>query len=373
MFVAWETPRRVFEYEAGMTPWHQLATVGAVVFGASFLLMFYNMVVSAYAGEPAGDNPWTYASTAEWAVASPPPLENFPGLPSYGDGTLRFLDRSATATAGGEAGEVTDGGAAASGHGEDHASVWPFGVGVAAFLVFFGLSGLENGAFPTGTMGPVYAVTLGLGLVATLATLVGMGYERFHGPSGPFGESWPFEGVDNLKTGVWIFLASDVVLFGAFIGAYVFLRFSVGWTGWEPIPENIGPGLINTYLLLTSSFAVVLALEAAERRNRLGVVASLVTTLVLGIGFLGNKAIEWAHLFGEGVGLSSNIRASTFFLTTGLHAAHVITGLVIVAYLLPRAWRGAYLDDAGPIEHFGLYWHFVDIVWLFLFPLFYIL
>jgi cytochrome c oxidase subunit I+III len=369
MFVAWETPRRVFEYEASMTPWHQLATVGAVVFAASFLIMFYNLIVSAYAGERAGDNPWRYSSTAEWAVASPPPLENYPGRPTYGDGVLRFRGVSTTAADGGTA----DGGVVHADDHPSHASVWPFGVGAAAFLVLFGLSGLRGGSFPSGTMGLVYAGATGLGLVATLATLVGMARERFTGPSGPFGESWPFDGVDNVKTGVWIFLASDVVLFGAFVGAYVFLRFSMGWTGWEPIPENVTPGLVNTYLLLTSSFAVVLALEAAERGSRYGVVASLVTTLVLGLGFLGNKAIEWSHLFAEGIGLSSNVRASTFFLTTGLHAAHVVTGLVIVAYLLPRAWRGAYLDDDAPIEGFGLYWHFVDIVWLFLFPLFYIL
>jgi cytochrome c oxidase subunit I+III len=385
MFVAWETPRRVFQYEASMTPWHQLATVGAVVFGASFLIMFYNLVVSAYAGEPAGENPWDYSSTAEWAVPSPPPLENFPGIPSYGDGSLRFLggssvEEATSATDGGAAGEVTDGGVAADataeGHGHDgpsHASVWPVGVSVGAFLLLFGLSGFKSGSFPTGSMGTVYLASAGVGLVGTLAALVGMARERFTGPSGPFGESWPFADVDNLKTGVWIFLASDVVLFGAFIGAYVFLRFSTGWTGWEPIPENVTPGLINTYLLLTSSFAVVLALEAAERESRWGVIASLVTTLVLGIGFLGNKAIEWNHLFHEGIQLSSSVRASTFFLTTGLHAAHVISGLVIVLYMIPRAWKGAYLGESAPVEHFGLYWHFVDIVWLFLFPLFYIL
>jgi cytochrome c oxidase subunit I+III len=385
MFVAWETPRRVFEYETGLTPWHQLATVGAVIFGASFLLMFYNMIVSAYAGEPVGDNPWQYSSTAEWAVGSPPPLENFPGIPSYGDGRLRFL--GGTAAGDGRAGtpdggteEVTDGGVAgvveradaADAH-ESHASVWPVGVSVAVFLLFFGLSGFQGGSFPSGTTGTVYAAATGVGLVGSLATLVAMARERFHGPSGPFGESWPFAGVDNTKTGVWIFLASDVVLFGAFVGAYVFLRFASGWVGWEPIPENVTPGLVNTYILLTSSFAVVLALEAAERESRWGVVASLVTTLILGVGFLGNKAIEWNHLFHEGIWLSSNVRASTFFLTTGLHGAHVIVGLVIAGYMIPRAWNGAYLGDSAPIEQFGLYWHFVDIVWLFLFPLFYIL
>jgi cytochrome c oxidase subunit I+III len=402
MFVAWETPRRVFEYDAAMTPWHRIATVGAVILGASFLIMIYNMIVSSYAGEKAGDNPWAYSTTAEWAVSSPPPLENFPGLPSYGEGRLQFLGGSegeANVADGGSEEDsttgVTDGGtatatpatAAGTGTAEapatadhhaddehvDHASIWPFAAGLATFVLFFGASGFQTGSFPEGTMGTVYATATGIGLVATLGAFVGMARENFSGLSGPFGESWPFGGVDNTKTGVWIFLASDVVLFGAFIGAYVFLRYSAGWIGWEPIPENVTPGLVNTYLLLTSSFAVVLALEAAERESRWGVIASLGMTLLLGIGFLGNKAIEWNHLFHEGIWLSSNIRASTFFLTTGLHAAHVIVGLIITLYMIPRAWNGAYLDDESPIEHFGLYWHFVDIVWLFLFPLFYIL
>jgi cytochrome c oxidase subunit I+III len=70
---------------------------------------------------------------------------------------------------------------------------------------------------------------------------------------------------------------------------------------------------------------------------------------------------------------STNVASSTFYLTTGLHALHVIAGLFMTLYLIARAWNGAYLDDDQPVELFGLYWHFVDIVWLFLFPLFYIL
>ncbi|WP_193570666.1 cbb3-type cytochrome c oxidase subunit I [Halorubellus sp. JP-L1] len=426
MFVAWETPRRVFAYDPSMTIWHQLSTVGAVVLGGSFLIMFYNLITSAYRGERADDDPWAYVTTAEWAVSSPPPLENFPGLPSYASGKLAFLggdsesletvDDDAPAAADGSGGAATDGGGrgggggaatdgggggattdggapatasasdalAASSHTEaevhageehhaSHASIWPFLVSVGALLLFFGLSGYTNQSFPEGTMGTVYAGSTGVGLLWLFASLVGMARESFTGPSGPYGESWPFEKVSNMKTGMWIFLASDVVLFGAFIGAYVFLRFASGWIGWEPIPENIVPGLINTYVLLTSSFTVILALEAAERKSRGGVVASLAATLILGLGFLGNKVIEWEHLFHEGIWIDTSIRASTYFLTTGLHGAHVIVGLIITLYMIPRAWGGAYLDDSGPIEYFGLYWHFVDIVWLFLFPLFYIL
>ncbi|WP_458187673.1 cbb3-type cytochrome c oxidase subunit I [Haladaptatus sp. NG-WS-4] len=377
MFVAWETPRRDFVYDVAFVPWHRLATVGAFVLGVSFLVMFYNLSKSLVSGETAEDNPWAFSTTTEWAIPSPPPLDNFPGSPSFAGGSLRF-EPSATDGGEGDASRVSsgvepDGGVASVGHGEDHASIWPFVVGVGAFFTFLGLSGFEQGRLVGGTAGVAYLVALGGGFALGLFALVSMASERFHGPEGPFGESWPFEGVENTKLGMWIFLASDVVLFGAFIGSYVFIRVASGWVEWHPVPHDPLPGLVNTYLLLTSSFSVVLALVAAERNSRRGLVASLVVTFALGVAFLVNKAIEWQELFHEGLTLSANVRTSTFYLTTGLHAAHVIVGLFVVLYLVARAWRGAYLDDERPVEYFGLYWHFVDIVWLFLFPLFYIL
>ncbi|ELZ74451.1 cox-type terminal oxidase subunit I/III [Haloferax volcanii DSM 14919] len=394
LFVAWETPRRVFDYAPELAPWHQLATVGGFVLGLSFLIMFYNLFKSAFAGDPAPDNPWEYATTAEWAVPSPPPLENFDGTPTYRDGHLEFLDAGEVAPSEGRSSgptgaAVSDGGVTASAttavssalptveatevEGPSHASIWPFVLSAGAFLVLLGLSPLQDAAFPAGMVGAAYATTAVAGGVVTLGSLVAMGLEPFHGPVFEEGEAWPFAGIDNGKVGMWIFLASDVVLFGGFIGAYVFTRVAFGWTGWEPIPSDPIPGLVNTYILLTSSFTVVLALVAAEKRHKWGLVTSLGATFVLGIGFLVNKGLEWQHLFHEGLWLSTNVRASTFFLTTGLHAAHVIAGLVIALYLTARAWRGAYLEDSRSVEYFGLYWHFVDIVWLFLFPLFYIL
>jgi cytochrome c oxidase subunit I+III len=380
MFVAWETPRRVFNYPPEFAIWQQLSTVGGFVLGLSFLLMFYNFTKSYFSGPDVDGNPWAYATTAEWAVPSPPPLENFPGLPSYASGKLDFLTPKAQADGG--ATVETDGGVAAvTEEHVDHASIWPFAIGVTSFVTALGLSGFHQnvGALTDGnpattsTIDPVYSAIAIVGGVLLLVSLFMMGKERFDGPSGGFGEAWPFDGIVNTKTGVWLFLASDVVLFGAFIGSYIFLRVANGWMGWEGIVHDVIPGLMNTYLLLTSSFTVVLALVAARKESRLGLVASLTATLLLGLGFLGNKAIEWMELFEQGNGLSSSIEASTFFLTTGLHAAHVIAGLIITIYLIWRAWGGAYMGDDSTVEYFGLYWHFVDIVWLFLFPLFYIL
>jgi cytochrome c oxidase subunit I+III len=426
MFLAWETPRRVFDYGDFATTialgelgtyvipyevWHNASTLGAAILGASFLIMFYNLFVSYWRGEDVGDNPWAYATSAEWAVSSPPPLENFHGTPSYASGKLEFLDdeevarRSSGSSGGGHAGHgaaATDGGTSTDGgaiaqagpeaalatgtdtageHGHDghpdHASLWPFIISVAGFVLFLGLSGIRTG-------GTFYTSLTLVGAVGVFGSFVGMAREPFHSPEPLLAERWPYGSVEKMKLGMWTFLASDIVLFGAFIGSYVFVRVAYGWEEWHHlIPEAhvTMPGLINTYLLLTSSFAVVLAMVAAEKQSRKGVLLSLGATFALGVGFLINKAMEWDHLFNlhgseafpHGWDLTTNLASSTFYLTTGLHGAHVAIGLIMVAYMFTRAWNGAYMGDEKPIEYFGLYWHLVDIVWLFLFPLFYIL
>jgi cytochrome c oxidase subunit I+III len=397
LFVVWETPRRVFNYSEAFTPWHRIATIGGFVLGFSFLIMFYNMGKSLWTGEVAGKNPWAYSTTAEWAINSPPPLENFPGVPSYREGKLTFLDR--VAPDGGTTAQ-TDGGANvvqqahgnegghAGGH-DDHASLVPFILSLGGFVLFVGMAGLFNyGVTVNGqeirgvaealrvgapAVDPAYlAVTVGGGVLLTFG-LVAFALESFEVTDMAVAERWPFDGVERGKLGMWLFLASDVVLFAGFIGSYIFIRVAEGWNAaiWA-LPEESLPGLVNTYILLTSSFTVVLALVAAEKGSSKGVVASLAATVLLSVGFLGNKGLEWLHLFHEGHTPSAGIAESTFFLTTGLHAAHVVVGILIALFMIGRAARGAYVEDDAQLEYYGLYWHFVDIVWLFLFPLFYI-
>ncbi|PSP27380.1 hypothetical protein BRC65_06150 [Halobacteriales archaeon QH_2_65_14] len=233
-------------------------------------------------------------------------------------------------------------------------------------------------------------------------SLVGMGYESFFVPEPDMAEQWPFDSVENGKLGMWIFLGSDIVLFGGFIGAYIFTRLNFGWQDWWHAAEDpelhmaaeqalehhpVLPGLINTYLLLASSFTVVLALVFARRgrgelslgplsiRNQSLTIGFLAATFLGAAAFLLNKGIEWVDLYiHQHWTFNADIMASTFYLTTGLHAAHVVVGMLIMLFLIGRAYTGAYIEgDADTIEYFGLYWHFVDIVWLFLFPLFYIL
>ncbi|PSQ61412.1 MAG: hypothetical protein BRD21_09775 [Halobacteriales archaeon SW_8_66_22] len=111
MFVVWETPRRMFEYSAGFTFWHRVASVGAALFAASFVIMIYNLFVSLYSDRVVDDSPWAYTGSTEWAVPSPPPTENFPGIPSFKSGSLRFLDAPEATDGGVEGDEATpDGG-----------------------------------------------------------------------------------------------------------------------------------------------------------------------------------------------------------------------------------------------------------------------
>ena len=401
MFLAWETPRRVFHFADEMTIWHQLATVGAFVFGLSFLIMFYNLGKSLRTGPKAPDNPWRYARTAEWAIPSPPPLENWTGRPSYASGHLEFVDDGpaghgavadggSTVTGGGST--VTDGGAVEttapdipgdpSLHEDvhpDHASIWPFGIAAGLFLFFWGLSGLrpwfealDPAADPS--LGLLYPAVTVAGIGVLGVTLYKFGVEDFRAPPMEYAERWPFDRIEKNKLGVWFFLASDVVVFGAAIGAYLFLRIYTGWGDWTIVPPEAWPGLLNTYILLTSSFTVIMALVMARRKHKTGMFAFLAATVILGLGFMGVKAWEWSVKFAENEYWFTGIEYSVYYVTTGLHGLHVILGLFIAVFMLYRIWRvDAYLEDERPVEYFGLYWHFVDIVWVFLFPLFYLM
>ncbi|SDJ69590.1 cytochrome c oxidase subunit I+III [Halovenus aranensis] len=458
MFIVWETPRRIFHYNSGFTMWHQTATAGAFLFAASFLVMFYNLAKSLYSDRHVGESPWSYVASPEWAVSSPPPLENFPGKPSFASGELNFLDRAETD--GGVEDAATDGGVeetlAPPEEHADHASWWPFLTASSVVLTGFGLAGLSVSHFvwpflfaipafvaALGVHGarqdgfaqihgiymmlsfPLLAlffiffhIGIGIGELASMSayfwaalvgavwgayTLAGIGYESFEVPEPKMAEQWPFESVENTKLGMWTFIASDIIVFGAFIGAYIFTRIEYGWQEWWKLAKDpaahtmaeqalehhpVLPGLINTYLLLASSFTVVLALSAARRTedysigpfsisNRSATVTFLGLTFGGAAFFLVNKGIEWVDLFvHQGWTFGVDVMSSTFYLTTGMHALHVIIGMLVMLFLIARAWTGAYVgegEDASTIEYFGLYWHFVDIVWLFLFPLFYIL
>ena len=181
------------------------------------------------------------------------------------------------------------------------------------------------------------------------------------------------------KLGMWIFLAGDAMSFGALLAGYGAIR--AGSTDW-PVPSNIlGIPLtaFMTFLLICSSVTMVMALSAIRRGNAKGMRNFLLLTILGGVVFLGCQAYEWTHLIHAGLGLVSNpfgnyLFGTTFFAITGFHGAHVTGGVVYLTCIMIQGIRGKYsADNCHKVEILGLYWHFVDLVWIMVFTFVYLL
>ncbi len=181
-------------------------------------------------------------------------------------------------------------------------------------------------------------------------------------------------GIPHGKMGMWVFLASEIMLFGAFISAYIVLR--MGSPNFGVPPEHVmGRPLatLNTFVLITSSVTMVLALAAIQRDNKKHFAGYMILTSLLGVTFLCIKAFEYHHKIHEGLTISSGLFGSFYFTLTGLHALHMIGGLIFNMYVLTQGLRGVFNSrHYERVEYAGLYWHFVDLVWVILFPVFYL-
>lgn len=175
------------------------------------------------------------------------------------------------------------------------------------------------------------------------------------------------------KIGIWWFLASEIMIFGGLITCFVLMRIAHG--GWEAEAAHIKwqLGALNTLVLLTSSLTMILAHHSVERDDRAAVSRYLGITVMLGLAFLGIKTFEYWSDLSEGFTPLSGMFWSFYYMMTGLHALHVTAGIVINALLFAMARRGTLWPRAQQrVEFAGLYWHFVDVVWIFLFPLLYL-
>ncbi len=197
--------------------------------------------------------------------------------------------------------------------------------------------------------------------------------EKFATVTEPVEETWPLEAQSKEKMGVWVFLTSEILIFGSLIIAYVYVRVNSGSWPVASQTHNVYIGMANTIILLTSSLALILALYSIKTNNNTGLKIGLGSTFALGFAFLDIKlGFEWPDLIRNGFTVNSGLPASTYYALTGLHAGHVAIGLVAIGYLMIRA-NGFTSSKNSAVENVGLYWHFVDIVWMFLFPLFYLI
>jgi cytochrome c oxidase subunit 3 len=187
--------------------------------------------------------------------------------------------------------------------------------------------------------------------------------------------------------GMWVFLVTEVLFFGGLFLVYLVYRSWYGNAFAAASHElDVTLGTINTVVLITSSLTMALAVHAAQEGQRKLLMMFLVLTMILGLTFLGIKSVEYYHKFVEhhipGPGFqfekeyfrNAQLFFSLYFVMTGLHAVHMIIGFGIMTWMLWWSWRGVITAEySSPIEISGLYWHFVDIVWIFLFPLLYLI
>ena len=187
-------------------------------------------------------------------------------------------------------------------------------------------------------------------------------------------EARPDTGLHNGKLGVWLFLASEVMLFGALFSTYILLR--VGAVEWPHGELSVPLGAINTVILISSSVTMVMAWATLKMNDWAKHRLYLVATFVLAGIFLVNKYFEYSGHFAKGEGPWHSTFLAIYYTLTGLHGLHILGGMIVMSYFIgpgAKMWKTSPEQFANRIEITGLYWHFVDLVWIFLFPVLYLL
>jgi cytochrome c oxidase subunit 1 len=350
-------PRRIYTYgpETGWTFWNLFSTVGAFLLGLSFVVVIVESARSLRRGRAAGDDPWD-GRTLEWRTTSPPPVENFPVIPPVYARDTFWREKH-----GDRQGRRPTPVAHAPGHEHVHLpspSRNPLLLALAIALA------------AAGALVSVWVVVLGA-LIAVVA-LYRFALEHHANPEHRHQEG--STGVDHRKLGMWAFLGSECMFFGTLIAGYLAYkgRSVVGPTPHEIL--NIPITTVSTFDLLMSSLLMVLALAALQRGDHRQARLWLSGTAFFGLIFLGFQAYEFTSFVHEGLTLQRSLFGSTFFVLTGFHGGHVTVGVIWLLTLATLSLRGRLpVADAIKVEMAGLYWHFVDIVWIAIFTLIYLI
>jgi cytochrome c oxidase subunit 3/cytochrome o ubiquinol oxidase subunit 3 len=195
-----------------------------------------------------------------------------------------------------------------------------------------------------------------------------------HGAAEPHDEHATTTGLPNTKIAMWVFLASECLLFGALITTYVLYR---GASDTGPYPADVFDipyTSVSSFVLLASSLTMVLSLAAAQKRDVARMRLWLLATALLGLTFVGGQVYEFTVFYDEGLSITTNLFGTTFYVLTGFHGVHVTVGILMLLSLVGFSVADRLPDDAAfPVEMVGLYWHFVDIVWIIIFTVVYLI
>jgi cytochrome c oxidase subunit I+III len=376
-------PRRVYTYPAGLG-WESanlITSIGSFIFGIGVLLLAVNVWRSLRNGKPAGENPWD-AGTLEWATPSPPPPYNFAVIPQVTSRHPLWQARLEPHTQKSSIirGMVLDHARETIGtsmlDGEPNVILRMPNDSFAPIAVALGLI--------VGFMGALFKnlIVSGLGLGIVAVSLLfwlwpdtppqGIRYvkQRGDGEMQPL----PINGYDDFGVahlGVWTLIATEASLFAYLLFSYFYISFQGHPTPWPPEgPPRLRLALINTAILLSSSVVVWFGQRAAKKGNTKILSLALLGGAAMGVAFLVVQGFEWSN---KPFGFTTNLYGSLFYTVTGFHMAHVFAGVVILLALL--VWTRLKKFNAHryqPVMIGGLYWHFVDAVWLAVFTSFYI-
>jgi cytochrome c oxidase subunit I len=362
-------PRRIYTYAPGLgwDFWNLVSTAGAVLQAVALLVFLANVARALRRGAPAGPDPWD-GRTLEWALPSPPPAHNFAALPTVLRRDALWLTKHPDARGPGLAGDLRT---LVTPTGPIHMpepSFWPLLTALAMIVAVAGAL-LHVGVVAVG--GLLTAVT-----VLAFATELVPARARPGGPAAGHHDDPHLgaTGIDHRKLGTWVFIGSECLFFGTLISTYMVYR---GRSLQGPYPQdilNVPLITVSTFVLLMSSLTMVLGVAAIQAHDVRAARRWLLATAALGSAFLAGQVYEFDHFVRGGLGLTTNIFAATFYVMVGFHGAHVSVGvlwLTTLWYLLARGRLGP--RDEALVDMAGLYWHFVDVVWIAIFTLVYLI
>lgn len=418
MFFLYQMPRRIFTYSvpAWATP-NLIASAGAFLFGGIQVLMVINLVYSIVRGQPAPLNPWQ-AMTREWETSEqkdgtgeapvlvdtmaarmpvtqvlprrqavmdlaqpstnappiseakffPPLIKRITTMPFAVSHNRRPTEVNMKPVSSADTVERPMEEPDASIMQPHHESGKPVTIagGMALALAAFPLVKFYVVA------GPLFATGAALAFYGLFGWASDSVSGRFSASKLQPSEHWPFTGTPRMKLAVWVLLLSEVVMFATILTSDMYVRIlTPNWPSTGSLHPLI-PGVVSTIALLTSSLTGFMALGSVKSGMYDRASIWLIATIVLGGLFVGVEAGEWIELFTKGLGPSTNNALSTYFFTTGVHMAHVLSGLLVAGYLLARLVTPRKSTDWSSLEAWAIYWSFVDAIWVLIFIFFYL-
>jgi cytochrome c oxidase subunit I len=364
-------PRRIYRYapDMGWDFWNLFATVCAFILGLSVLVFVFNGLRSVLRGARAGDDPWD-ARTLEWWTTSPPPSHNFPHIPLVRARDAFWVYKHGRQAANGaqpSPREPALEAIPAAGIHMPAPSILPL---VLASGILLAGVGIMMSSGPTTNLSVILT-----GVMTIVLATAGMGFEYPTFGKVELGHAEPSPApFDNRKAGMWAFIGSESIFFASLISTYLIYkgRNVAGPNASEIL--NIPLTSASTFILLMSSLLMVLALAANHRGDRQWSYRWLLGTAGLGVLFLLGQVYEFSHFYGEGVALQTNLFSQTFYTLVGFHGAHVTVGVIWLLSLAVASITGRLPQQRNlSVELCGLYWHFVDVVWIVIFTLVYLL